>query len=346
MASRDSLSITAALGPPWRLSLVVIGAWIVWAAVASAKAGSILSATSPYVVAPVAVASGVHLGRQIQRRVPLRAISYAVLALAMVSLLSVLVTAGPAKGPLGYANANAAAAVQLMVLCGLTIVRGEPGRMPWVAMTIAFGTVIANRSAAAWGVALVVVVVVIWALLRPPRRRWPSPVAAAIVSVAASAIVVQLASRLRWPSALLAALDPARQTLWQDALSSWKAHPVAGVGPGRFQEISRLGADPDTAAAHSAVLQIGAETGWIGVGLFAALVGLALFWGSRARPTDAMIASAGIAALVIHAQADHLLEFAPVVFAAGVVIGWAGKGAADEVESEELDVPEGQGPLG
>ncbi len=83
--------------------------------------------------------------------------------------------------------------------------------------------------------------------------------------------VVYLAGKPVWPSALLTALDPARQTLWRDARSLWAAHPVTGAGPGSLADYSTLGADPDTAAAHSSVLQVGAETGWVGVILFSVL---------------------------------------------------------------------------
>ncbi len=138
---------------------------------------------------------------------------------------------------------------------------------------------------------------------------------------------------------VVTALDPARQVLWSDALSLWSAHPLTGGGPGAFVEYSRLGGDTDTASAHSSILQVGAETGSIGVVLFALFLVAGLLWATRGAAPDAVVGVVAWIALVVHSFTDHLLEFAPIVIAAGLAVGWAGA-----TRSEELDVSEGEPP--
>jgi O-antigen ligase len=120
----------------------------------------------------------------------------------------------------------------------------------------------------------------------------------------------------------------------------WADHPIIGAGPGAFQEFTPLGRDTDTASAHSSVLQVGAETGWVGVALFALLALAGLLWAGRGVPAYAVVASAAWTALLVHSFVDHLLDFPAIVLTAGVVIGWAGASRG----SEELDVPHGQRP--
>lgn len=83
------------------------------------------------------------------------------------------------------------------------------------------------------------------------------------------------------------------------------------------------GGDSDTVAAHSVVMQIGAETGWVGVALFAALCIWSVVYLKDSPPADAVIAATTVAVLLVHAQVDHVLDFGPVVLALGIVLGWA-----------------------
>ena len=126
-----------------------------------------------------------------------------------------------------------------------------------------------------------------------------------------------------WPRVLLTALDPARQTLWRDARSLWASHPLAGAGPGALADYSTLGGDPDTVSAHSSLLQIGAETGWVGVILFGLIAASGLGWAATGPAPHAVIGAAAWSGLAVHSFADHLLEFGPVMLCAGCVLGWA-----------------------
>jgi O-antigen ligase len=162
-----------------------------------------------------------------------------------------------------------------------------------------------------------------------------------VVAIAGAAMtVVRLASRSDWPAWAIRTLKAARRTTWSDALALWREHPVTGGGPGTYQQVSSLGHDPDFAAAHSSVLQVGAETGWIGVVLFALLVLGGLLWAARGAPAYAVVGVATWTALVVHSFADHLLEFPLIVLVAGTVLGWTATTRA----SEQLDVPQGEGP--
>lgn len=337
----------------------VLVLWVAWAAVAAARAGVWLVPTSPYVVAPLMVVLGILVGDRAARQVGSRVLAAAVLVLALLFLVGVLTTAAPGKLPLGYANANAAFALQFVALVGLALV--GPGRvglgrvradrrtradrrradrrtrqLAWGGIGVALLVVVANRSVGAMAVAGPLCLAVLWSHLRL-RRRWPYPVTALIAAAGAAAAVCQLAATPVWPTPLLRALDSARQSLWQDALAAWASAPLAGVGPGVLKSMTRLGGDPDTAPVHSLMLQVGAETGWIGLGLLVALVVTALLWASRGSARGAVIGCAALAALLVHSQMDHLVDFWPVSLAAGLVIGWAG--------SEELDVAEGERPV-
>ena len=78
-----------------------------------------------------------------------------------------------------------------------------------------------------------------------------------------------------------------------------------------------------------------------GVGFLGLATLAGLLWAARGRAPYAVIAAAGWTALLLHSLIDHLLEFAPVVLAAGLLLGWA----ATTARSEQLDVPEGEPPV-
>ena len=315
--------------------------WFAWVWLAGQLADRPLSLTSPYVLSPLALFLGLPLGRLVATR--LRAdVVVAGLAVATAALLiGVLWTEGPAKRPTGYANANAALAVQLIGLCGVAMLGAGRSRrlVLWATTAGALGVVAANASKAAFAVAVPLVAVIALTSWRPARRAALVLATAALAMTSAGVGVVRLAARDHWPPAVTAALDPARQALWSDALSLWSANPVTGAGPGAFAEYSRLGGDADTASAHSAILQVGAETGSVGVGLFALFLLAGLLWVARGAASAAVVGAVAWTALVVHSFTDHLLEFVPVLLAAGIMIGWAAA-----TRSEQLDVPEGQRP--
>ena len=127
-----------------------------------------------------------------------------------------------------------------------------------------------------------------------------------------------------------------RVELWHEALTIMLDHPVSGVGPGRFAEVSRLAQeDVDSRYARNEFFQFGAETGFIGLGLLLSL----FLWGFlrlllTPRPnTVTAIAAVALAALGMHACVDYVLHFPAVPLAAAALVGTgiaAGHGNRDE----------------
>ncbi|MEO5746852.1 MAG: O-antigen ligase family protein [Ornithinibacter sp.] len=314
------------LGWPERAALTLLALFVGWSWVASVLGGRMPSLTSPYVLSPVVLAAGVALGQIVATRVRTEIVVAGLIVVTTVLFLGAIWTDGPALRPTGYANANAALAVQVIGLCGLALLRADRAQriVLWLTAAGAVGVIAANSSMAAFGVAVPLLVAVALMTWRPARHAWWAVLIGA-ASVAGVAIgVAHLAGQTRWPSVVLTALDAARKSLWSDALSLWEAQPVTGGGPGSLAEYSTLGSDPDTAAAHSSLLQVGAETGWIGVALFSLIILAGLLWAARGSAPYAVIGAAAWTALLVHSLTDHLIEFGPVVLAAGFTIGWAG----------------------
>jgi O-antigen ligase len=315
---------------------------MVWAAVAALLGGRLLPPTSPYVLAPLFVVAGIVAGRLVAPYASGRRTTLWLLVAVSVFLAGVVFTPGPAKQPLGYANANAAVAVQLLALSGLALLgaRGADRLLLAMASLGALLVIVANRSVAGLAVVVPLALAILLVVWRPPRHRWWAVVLSTSTLMAGSAAVLALAGRAQWPPRVLQGLDSARKQLWNDALALWRAHPLTGGGPGSFRDASPLAVDPDTSTAHSSLLQVGSETGVIGVVLLALLVVTGLVVACRGVPAAAVVGVAGWTALWVHSLADHLLEFAVVAVAAGMVLGWAGA-----VRSEQLDVAEGEGPV-
>lgn len=115
-----------------------------------------------------------------------------------------------------------------------------------------------------------------------------------------------------------------RVALWEDAWDLMVAHPLEGVGPGRFASESATALeDPDAVWAHHGFLQQGAEQGVIGFGLAVLLV----LWGlarlALAEKPDPVTALGAVALVVlgVHACLDYVLHFAAVPIAAAALVG-------------------------
>lgn len=332
---------------PEGVGLALLLAWVAWVGMSSLLADRMPSPSSPYLVAPLVLVAGVVGGRALSPHSAAPRLHAALLALAVVLVAGVPLTAEAGKAPLGYANANAALAVQVVGLCGLAMLATPRGRRALLGATLVLAVVAValNRSAAALVVVGPVVAAVALAVWRPTTRRWWPVVLGAAAVIAAATVIVRLADRTPWPSWAELGFDPVREQLWRDAIALWRAHPITGGGPGSFSEATALSVDADTSTAHSLVLQVGSETGWVGVGLLTLVALAALVVAARGTPPATLVGAAAWTALLVHSQVDHLLEFAPVVLAAGAVLGWASATTAASAGSEQLDVAERQGPL-
>ena len=114
--------------------------------------------------------AGVVGGRVLARHGDTPRLHAALLALALVLVAGVPLTAEPGKAPLGYANANAALAVQLIGLGGLAMLATPRGRRGLLSATVVLGVVAValNRSAAGLFVVGPLVAAVGLAVWRPP----------------------------------------------------------------------------------------------------------------------------------------------------------------------------------
>lgn len=348
---RDRLSdLTDRLSRLDGAGLALVGAWILWAVAASLLHGQFLTPLSPYVVAPVMVVVGIVVGRQCANRFARDWADdprLAGLAIAGVTVFFgwEIWRGGAGGGPLGYANANAALAVQGLALLALAAMSASKGTR-WLYVAALVGTMVTAvviGSRAGLAVALPVVTVIVLVLLvRLRSRAWAlAGLGLGATSIAAAAIgITLLAAMNSWPDVATVAFDEARRELWGDAWTLWQRYQVTGAGPGAFRQFSPLAADPDTDTAHSSVLQVAAETGAVGVVLFAALIAMGYAVAAQGHPRQALVGIAAWSALGIHSFVDHLLEFSLVVLAAGLVLGWAGRRT-----SEQLDVGQGESPV-
>ncbi|KAB7744848.1 hypothetical protein GA707_09790 [Nostocoides sp. F2B08] len=314
----------------------VIATWVVYALLSGWWFDSSLRGVAPYVYAPVLIVVGGVGGWGLGRASP-RVAGVVTVALATLFLVGVLSSGAPAKGPIGYANANAAVAVQLIALSGLVAMRSRAGRWAWPALAISVLTVVANRSAAAMAVAApLVATVALAARFSPGRRRWPAA-GLAVATLAATAVgLVALARRVVWPTIALEAFDEVRQLLWLQAWGAFRDAEVAGRGPGFFEALNLL-KDPDQSSAHSLPLQVAVELGGIGLALLILLylagLGVAV---NAATPARSWIAVAAWTALAVHSFVDHLLEYWPIPLAAGLVLGYGLVAQPDAEPQDEV----------
>ncbi|WP_404381881.1 O-antigen ligase family protein [Knoellia locipacati] len=338
--------VRSLVGWPEAVTMALLALWVAWSVSTAVRSDWGWGPALPYVLCPVALAAGVAAGVALRARADSPALRIALLVVGAALVLGVALVREPGKAPLGYPNANAAAAVQVLALAGLALLSTPTGRRRALVATgtLCLAAIALNRSAAGVVVAVPVCLVVAVAVWRRPWHRGWSALAVVVgasTAVMAAVLIVRAAQATTFPDWAETAFDPVREQLWHDAVSLWRVHPVAGSGPGAFSDATALSPDPDTMSAHSSVLQVGAETGWVGVALLA-LVGLAgLLWAARGRAAEAVIACAAWTALLVHSTADHLIEFGTVVVLAGAVLGWAGASRT----SEQLDVAQGEGPL-
>src|SRR5699024_5633680 len=147
------------------------------------------------IVGALGVVAGRWLARQERGRV------IPVLALIVLWVfVSVALRGGSGGAPLGYSNANAALALQLVAMSALLTLGAPRGqrRAPAALLVVSAASVAITVSQA--GIALLPVVLVAALLgLRGVRRRWWPAAVGFVVVAAAGALGLWLASRSEWP---------------------------------------------------------------------------------------------------------------------------------------------------
>lgn len=263
------------------------------------------------------VAAGLLAGAVLVRvdpRVPgLLALAVAVGALVLTAPASL--SGEPTAPPLGYMNANGA-----MLVAGAAggVLAAGTRSAQWrlvaalAALLLAWVCLAEGAQTAAVACALVAV----WGLLRDRGPTWLWVAGGTAVVVVPPLVTVGWASGVVTPPAgVVSVLSDERVSLWTEAWGLLGDHPVRGVGPGRFSQESPTAADPDLAWAHSALLQTGAELGWVGIGCLLVVV----VWALLALGRDAMV----LGALLLPASVDYVLHFGGVLAVSSLVLGAA-----------------------
>lgn len=237
------------------------------------------------------------------------------------------VSGSPLAPVLGYANANAALYTLGVVAATVVATFADRRLIRWLGGVLAlamFALAVINTSQAA---VLLAVAVLLTALTARWWGRWVVLTAPLLVL---ATIATTVALGATHGTATLAPLETElterRTVLWQEALDIVSAAPVFGVGPGGFAETSPTAlADADARWAHSAYLEVAADTGLPGFVLL--LVLLLWVYGSlyrsRQDPRIVVIGTAGVTALAIHAAVDYVAHFPAVVLTAAVLAGLA-----------------------
>jgi O-antigen ligase len=124
-------------------------------------------------------------------------------------------------------------------------------------------------------------------------------------------------------------------------------HPVLGVGVGGFKRayadrVHLKGKDPKKAASHNTPVTVAAETGIVGLGLFAWLLVATLREAWRRRGQAALVAGIGIAAILVHSLFYNAFFEDPMTWALfGLVALTAWKPSpAPELESSPMPAKE------
>jgi len=237
-------------------------------------------------------------------------------AVAAVAFAIVAAVAGGA-----IASAPGAALTQAAVACAIVAARAS-GRGALAAVVA--GAVLLGVAAPASGIAGLSVAAVLLAapaLLRPAWTR-TAVVCIAVVFVAALAASVTAAAGGR-SATFAGAFGDVRLERWHAAWTIMVERP-GGVGPGRFDNVPPRFL-PDGGARHADhdFLEQGAELGWIGFALTAAL----FVWGfatllpiADGSPAVAF-AAASVGALGLHALFEPVLHVAAVPVLAAALLG-------------------------
>jgi O-antigen ligase len=287
-------------------------AW--WPVAAHGPSRETVAFTAAVLVSLVAWAAGRLLARVVPTAVGLG--MAVVVGAALLPVVASFSLDSPVAPPLGYANANAAliTATVAALIGTWHVVDGQWNRAWVLGAATAFALLaLLTQSVAGSCSCLLLLLVSRW--LHRGRQVWWQ-VASLVVLLGSLAFItlVGLASKGGTPpSVVTMSFGLARPALWGDALSAAWEHPISGLGPGGFRELSPVAADPDTAWAHSAPLQILAETGFVGLLFFLALlVSLVRLLGRS---------SAVLAALGLQPMVDYVLHFPIVIFSFSLVLG-------------------------
>jgi O-antigen ligase len=316
--------------------MIVLACCAVWAIICAAGRDARPEGT---LLALLAITAGYAAGRVLGAMLPTLALA----AGAVTVMASVLGPAhrlrdGAGTPPLGYHNADAA----LLVLaagaacCAAWGVTGPVWGVPralWQALLrllamAAAVTALALGSTAAFAAGVAIVLCSLAAARTRHRLLGLIGLAlATALAVGGSYAVAADALPGGLSESLTGQLTQPRVALWHQAVDLAEHHPLRGVGPERFAEESTpLPSDtPSAETPQSAPLQLAAEQGVPGVVLLggAYLWTLCALWRSPRSTPAVLTAGAALTALGLLAAVDHVLSYAAVTAAAGLLAGLA-----------------------
>jgi O-antigen ligase len=309
------------------LALLVVA--VVWSFVSAAASGG---SAAPVVTVLLGSAAALVAGRLLGSVRPLLVPVVVTVAAAVAMLVPGTFDRRPLAGLFGYANAAAgffalACVAALMVTCST---RSTGARLAGALAAIAFATVPIVRGSLAPGVLLMLGPAV---LLVARDTRGVRLAVAGCTALFLFALLLTAAIGATQPegpshgtSVVEQAFSPRRVALWHDALSLLAAHPVTGVGPGRFARESAIArSDVDARWAHQEFLQQGAEQGILGLVLLVGLVlwGFARLWITGSGDRVVALGAAALAVVAVHACVDYVLHFPAIPFAGAALVGTA-----------------------
>ncbi|MFI6873684.1 O-antigen ligase family protein [Streptomyces sp. NPDC050400] len=311
------------------IGIAVLGGCAAWALItATARAGR----PEGMLLAVLAVAAGYACGRIGGALVPVAASFAAGLGgLCLAIAVPQAVPAPDTVAPIGRAGATAAllALSAGALCCAAWSARGRTLRialhLPAVA-TVAVAAVLGSVA----GIAACAGVVLCSLGVARLRRRAIGLAALGFATALVAGLGVALAKDAL-PAGLAAALEDRlsrhRILLWRDALHLAESHPGLGTGPGRFEERAlALGQpQPPDGKPHSAVFQVAAEQGVIGVLLLTAAYCWLLYvlWRSARSTQVVLAAGAALTAVAAMATVGNALSFTTVTAGVGLLAGIA-----------------------
>jgi peptidoglycan/xylan/chitin deacetylase (PgdA/CDA1 family)/O-antigen ligase len=252
----------------------------------------------------------------------------AVFGLAILLLLASPVstlTGGPGEGPFEYANARAAFFL-IGGTAGLMLFYRTRGRLAWVTLGLTAVMMLVPTLADARTASVMSAFVVVAALLGPERLRGRIVVMASAGMAAIILLAAVWVAARQGPGGLVSALGPRRVALWGEALELSATNPWVGVGPGRFAEVSEVALrDEDARWAHNDFLEVGAETGIIGLSLLLTVFGWGFLrlWGSSGPPEQVILAATVLGSLGVMATTDYMLHFPAIPMSVAALVGGA-----------------------
>ncbi|MFG2562610.1 O-antigen ligase family protein [Streptomyces sp. NPDC048496] len=310
---------------------VILAACAIWSLISAAG-----RETRPegVLLALLAVAAGFVCGRICGTLLPVATAAVA----AVAALALVLASRGGMPGATAAADVapghTGAAAALLVLAAGAACCAAAAARRPPVRLTLrllALGTACAASAMHSVAGFVTAFGVLLSSLAAVKMRR-------RLLGLTGLALVTALVVGTSWavaedalPDGLMVSLEGQltrnRVLLWQDAVDLAEEHPLLGIGPGRFAELSPTAQQTvqSDGKPHSAPLQQATEQGIVGVALLGAAFGWLLYvlWRSPRATAVVLTAGAALTALAALASVGNALSFTPVTAGVGLLAGLA-----------------------